>query len=124
MKIRMPKYINRSGNAAIAIAILIGLLGIQLHSFTHHHPDGHNSHHTEQQVDVFNSDQLLEAPEDETLSADCISCVLVKHSNSVFTQSNYEFIAFSNDNLLCVSSSKTLSSTYSHLRLRGPPFVV
>lgn len=93
MKKRIQNKETNFFNAVVSLAVLVGFLSIQFHSFVHHHEDihDHSEHHDSNHLgDVY----FIDDKSDDSLTTECPTCVLTKHVNSVTNNWN---LLYSND---------------------------
>ncbi len=106
----------------VSVAVLIGFLGIQFHSFIHHH-DVHNHLETGSQstddiiIDISSNDE-------DTESVECLTCVLTKHVNTISNTSAPYHSVQSELISVSVPSNHAKDVYFISLSLRGPPLVV
>ena len=106
--------------SVISIALLVGFLCIQFHSFSHTHLDLFETHNDSHQTKNSSIDGLVISEGYTTL--DCSVCVLTKHLNSDVSQYHSSSLPLSLQ-VLDINQNEPFSNLDDTLfNLRAPPF--
>ena len=119
----MHKKNKAYSNRFLSIAVLIGFLSLQFHSFSHIDLDKLSSDERAHQTENTTTSQIHgHSSSDEDISVDCPDCVLTKHLQADISQ---EAIPFHNEDVSFVSgieNSLVFESIHHLFQLRAPPF--
>ena len=108
---------------AISIAVLVGFLCIQFHSFSHIDFSSIDIEHGIQKTENVLNKLDNQSPEEHDITIECPDCVLAKHIQTDALQSE-TLQADRSSKILLVSQTKSISySAYPSHHLRAPPLV-
>ncbi len=106
----------------VSLAVFIGFLCIQFHSFTHVHIDSFSTTENTHQNELFDSHQIAgQSSSDVEELVDCVDCVLTKHLQSNVLLSEFRHLDVSSGLNVSTTDTLLLQLSVNLFQLRAPP---